>query len=211
MFRRFSAERSRLRPAAPEVSSSRFENVSFANALLETEIAQRNARKDAQENTARGVIVTAGLVLTLLLGLANDAGLFSSRTSLVARIALVATVVLGGSSAACAIGALWPRLYDRIGEEGLVSFNDAAFLDRPTHEVTGTVVASRIAIATTMDTQHEKKARWLKWSFRLLIGAFVGLIIQGTVLALDPPKPTPTTPTRIILNERNQPGTIQRY
>lgn len=60
--------------------------MSFANALLETEISQRNARKDAQENTARGVIITAGLVLTLLLGLANDAGLFSAGTSILARI-----------------------------------------------------------------------------------------------------------------------------
>ena len=56
-------------------------NVAFANDLLETEIAQRNSRKDAQENTARGVILSSGLVLTLLLGLAKDAGLFSPGTS----------------------------------------------------------------------------------------------------------------------------------
>ena len=81
-------------------------NVAFANALIETEIAQRNARKGTRRNTARGVIVTAGLVLTLLLGLANDAGVFSSKASIVARIALVATVLLGAGSAACAIGTL---------------------------------------------------------------------------------------------------------
>jgi hypothetical protein len=177
-------------------------NVAFANALIETEIAQRNARKDAQENTARGVIVTAGLVLTLLLGLANDAGVFSSKASIVARIALVATVLLGAGSAACAIGTLWPRKYDRLGKEGLDAFNQNEFLDQPSHRVTGMVVATRIGIAKTMDQLHEGKAKWLKWSFALLALAFMGLIVQGAALALDPPAPKTTPPVRILIQQR---------
>src|SRR3954454_22931543 len=105
------------------LAEGRQTNVEFANGLLDTEIAQRNARKDAQENTARGVIVAAGLVLTLLLGLAQDAGLFAPDTSVVARIALAATVVLGALAAACAIATLWPRKYDRLGAKGLSQFN----------------------------------------------------------------------------------------
>lgn len=112
------------------MSAEREANVGFANDLLDAEIAQRNARKDAQENTARGVILSAGLVLTLLLGLAKDAGLFAPATSVVAQVALGATMVAGGAAAACAVGTLWPRAYDRLGTTGLVRFNDSAFLDQ---------------------------------------------------------------------------------
>lgn len=188
------------------LAEGRQTNVEFANGLLDTEIAQRNARKDAQENTARGVIVTSGLLLTLLLGLAKDAGLFSADTSVIARIALAATVVLGAGAATCAIGALWPRPYDRLGSAGLGRFNETEFLDQPPHEVTGAVVATRIGIAQTLDTQHERKARWLKWSFRLLLGAFVGLIVQGAVLTLDPPgTSSPAAPTRILIETQPKP------
>lgn len=188
------------------MAEGRQTNVEFANDLLDTEIAQRNARKDAQENTARGVIISSGLLLTLLLGLAKDAGLFSPDTSVVARIALAATVVLGAGAATCAIGALWPRPYDRLGSAGLGRFNQTEFLDQPSHEVTGAVVATRIGIAQTMDTQHERKARWLKWSFRLLLGAFAGLIVQGAVLAIDPPGPSnPAAPIRILIDRQRTP------
>jgi hypothetical protein len=196
-----------LRPPSPwpvGELAEREANVAFANDLLDTEIAQRNARKDAQENTARGVIVAAGLVLTLLLGLAKDAGLFASSTSVVARVALAATMLAGGGGAACAMGTLWPRKYDRLGSGGLGRFNDPAFLDQATHEVTGTVVATRIGIAETMDTLHERKARWLKWSFRLLLVAFVGLIVQGGVLAIDPPTPAKPAAAARILNHQTR-------
>jgi hypothetical protein len=183
----------------------RSENVAFANSLLETEISQRNARKDAQENTARGLIVTAGVVLTLLLGLANDAGLFLAKTSIVAKIALVATVFLGALAAASAMAVLWPRRYDRLGKKGLDKFNQNDFLDQPSHQLTGAVVATRIAIAKTMDHHHERKARWLKWAFRLLAGAFIGLVVQAIVLAVDPPPSKPSAQVRILLQGRNTP------
>lgn len=189
----------RQHPSQDDGVQTREANVAFANALIETEIAQRNARKDAQENAARGVIVTSGLVLTLLLGLANDAGLFSSKASIIARIALIATVLLGAGAAASAIGTLWPRRYERLGKEALNTFNQDDFLDQPTHRVTGTVVATRIGIAKTMDQLHEAKAKWLKWSFTLLALAFVGLIVQGAALAIDPPAPKTTPPARILL------------
>jgi hypothetical protein len=185
-------------PTAPADEARRAENVATANALLETELAHRNGRKDNQENTARGLIVTAGLVLTLLLGLANDAGLFSSRTSIVARVALVVTVVLGAAAAGCSMAVLWPRKYDRLGKAGLDQINTDEFLDQPTHQLQGSLVATRIAIAKTMDVQHERKARWLKWAFRLLAGAFVGLLVQAVVLTTDPPPSKASVQVRII-------------
>jgi hypothetical protein len=174
-------------PPVPSVSPQRKANVAYANSLMETEIAQRNARKDSQEGTARWIMASTGLLVTLLLGLAKDEGVFSSSASVVGRIALVATVALGGLAVFCAIRCLWPRKYERIGATGLVNFNRTEFLDKPEHEVMGTVVASRIAIATKMDELHEEKAGWLKWSFRFLLAAFVGLVVQGAVLAIDPP------------------------
>jgi len=56
------------------------------------------------------------------------------------------------------------------------------------------VVATRIGIAATMDRNHEAKARWLKWSFGLLVAALIGLIAQGGALALDPPDQKPRVP-----------------
>ena len=155
---------------------------------MDTEIGQRNTRKDSQEATARWIVASTGIVMTLLLGLAKDEGVFSSSASVLARAALVATVALGGLTAGCAIGCLWPRKYDRLGAKGLVTLNDTAFLDKPEHEVMGQVVATRIAIATKMDDLHEAKATWLKWSFRFLARAFAGLVLPGAVLAISPPK-----------------------
>jgi hypothetical protein len=172
------------------VSPQREANVAYANALMDTEIGQRNARKDSQEATARWIVASTGIVMTLLLGLAKNEGVFSSSASGVARAALVATVALGSLTAVCAIGCLWPRQYDRLGAKGLVNLNDTAFLDKPEHEVMGQVVATRIAIATKMDELHEDKATWLKWSFRFLACAFAGLVLQGAVLAISPPKST---------------------
>jgi hypothetical protein len=176
----------------------RAENVAFASGLLESEISNRNARKDTQENTARGLVVTAGLVLTLLLGLASGAGLFSAKTSLVARVALIVTVLFAAGAAGCAIGVLWPRTYGRLGKDALNEFNQTNFLDRPPDEVAGRVVAARISLATTMDTQHENKAKWLKAAFYFLAGAFVALVVQVVVLVIDPPSPKASAPVRIL-------------
>ena len=185
--------------ASASVTRQRDANVAYANSLMDTEIGQRNARKDSQEGTARWIVASTGVVLTLLLGLAKDEGVFSSSASVAARAALVATVALGSLTAVCAIGCLWPRKYDRLGAKGLVSFNDTAFLNKPEHEVMGQVVATRVGIATKMDELHESKAKWLKWSFRFLVCAFVGLVVQGGVLALDPPK-NPSEQTSKIHN-----------
>lgn len=186
--------------------AERTANVAFANDLLDAEIAQRTARKEAQENAARNVIVASGLVLTLLLGLSKDAGLFSAENSVASRLALTLTVALGAGAASCAVGAIWPRTYDRLGGTGLDRFNDSDFLDEPTHYVTGVVVATRIGIAKTMDDQHERKARWFKWSLRFLVGAFVALLAQGIVLAVSPPSPDKSSdPVHVIIDPRHVP------
>ena len=182
----------RRRTPTLAVSPQREANVAYASALMETEIGQRNARKDSQEATARWIVASTGVVMTLLLGLAKDEGVFSSSAPVVGRVALVVTVALGGLAAGCAILCLWPRKYDRLGATGLVNLNDTDFLDRPEHEVMGRVVASRIGIVTKMDELHEDKAKWLKRSFRLLALAFVGLVVQGAVLAIDPPASSST-------------------
>jgi hypothetical protein len=132
-------------------------------------------------------VASTGVVITLLLGLAKDEGAFSSSAPVVGRVALVATVALGGFAVFCAVGCLWPRKYERLGAKGLVNLNKTEFLDKPEHKVMGHVVASRIGIVRKMDEHHEAKAKWLKWSFRFLVLAFVGLIVQGAVLAIDPP------------------------
>jgi hypothetical protein len=190
-------------PSLPAMSAgnspgaTREENAIAANALLEAELAHRNGRKDAQENTARGVIVTAGLVLTLLLGLANDAGLFS-KTSIVARIALVVTVTFGAGAAGCSMAVLWPRKYERMGKKALDEVNTDAYLDQPRHKFEGKLMSTRIGIAKTMDDRHEEKACWLKWAFRLLAVAFAALLVQAVVLAIDPPPSKPSAQIRIV-------------
>jgi len=183
-----------------DARSVRGENVAFVNAQLATEISQRNARKDAQENTARGLIATAGVLLTLLIGLANDAGVFRHGTSVIAKGSMIATVVLGALAAGCAMYAIWPRQYDRLGQEALAKFNQAEFLDQAPDRVAGTVVASQISIATTMDRRHGEKGRWVKLSLGLLGAAFVTLVLLAVVLVVDPPPPAPAAPVSILLH-----------
>jgi len=95
--------------ARPEALKDRTANVGFASELLETEISQRNARKDAQENTARGVILTASALMTLLLALGKDAGVLDPSTAALARAFFVATLIAAAAAVGSAIGALWPR------------------------------------------------------------------------------------------------------
>lgn len=174
-------------PESAEASEQRAVNVAYASDLLETEISQRNARKDAQESTARGIVLTAGALITLLLTLSNDAGILDESASDLVHGFFVGTLVAATGAAIGAIGALWPRRYDRLGKEGLGHFNQKSFLDRATHEVTGQVVATRIGIAKTMDENHEAKARWLKAGFVCVAIALVCLTAQGVALAVDPP------------------------
>lgn len=170
-----------------EASEQRSANVTYASDLLETEISQRNARKDAQESTARWIVLTAGALMTLLLTLSSDAGILDQSASDLVHVFFVGTLAAATGAAIGAIGALWPRLYDRLGKEGLGHFNQKSFLDRATHEVTGQVVATRIGIARTMDENHEAKATWLKAGFVCVAVALVCLTAQGVALALDPP------------------------
>ncbi len=69
--------------------------MAYANALMGAQIVQRNTRKDPQEATARWIVASTGVVITLLLGLVNDEGVFHSAGSDWGTRALVATVVLG--------------------------------------------------------------------------------------------------------------------
>jgi hypothetical protein len=89
-----------------------------------------------------------------------------------------------------------------LAPRGLVKLNDTTFLDKPEHEVMGQVVATRIAIAIKMDDLHELKAKWLKWSFRFLICAFVGLLLQGAVLAISPPASPSATSSKVVDGSR---------
>lgn len=176
------------KPDSGDETSQRTANVGFAGDLLETEIAQRNARKDAQEATARWVVLTAGALMTLLLTLAKEAGILAPSASGLVRGFFIGALAAATGAAIGAIGALWPRQYDRLGKKGLTNFNQTAFLDRPTHEVTGQVVATRIGMAKTMDENHEGKAKWLKGGFICLGIALACLLTQGVALAIDPPQ-----------------------
>jgi hypothetical protein len=163
-------------------SADREANVGFVSSLLETEIAQRNERKEAQETTARWIVASAGLFLTLLVGLAKDAGIFGAKTTTLAEASFIAAIALGALSAGAAIGVIWPRDYERLGAAGLDKLNDSAFLDSPQHEVTGAAVATRVAVAKRMDELHRPQANWLQLSLALLVGAFLALIVLGAGL-----------------------------
>jgi hypothetical protein len=162
-------------------------NVGFASELLATEISQRNAQKAAQESTGRWIVLTVVALMTLLLTLSKEAGILNAGTSWPLRVAFIATLVAAGATVACAGGVLWPRVYERLGGDGLDRFNKSDFLDLPTHEVTGQVVATQIGIVKTMDKLHEQKAKWLKRSFAGLAATLIFVVAQGVILGVDPP------------------------
>jgi hypothetical protein len=74
----------------------REKNVGFANSLLETEIAQRNARKDAQENTARWIVLTIVGLMTLLLTPSGEGDVLNDQASWLSHALFVATLAAGG-------------------------------------------------------------------------------------------------------------------
>jgi hypothetical protein len=164
----------------------REKNVDFANSLLETEIAQRNARKDAQENTARWIVLTIVGLMTLLLTLSGEGDVLNDEASWLSHALFVATLAAGGVTVGCAGGTLWPRKYERLGEGGLDQFNKAEFLNQEPHAVMGRVVATRIQIAKKMDELHEQKAKWLKRAFAALAATLVLAVAQGVVLGFEP-------------------------
>jgi hypothetical protein len=165
----------------------REQNLGLANDLLETEITQRNTRKDAQENSARWIVLTVVALMTLLLTLSGKAGILDQQASWLSRALFLATLGAGALTAACAGGTLWPRKYERLGEGGLDEFNKAQFLDQEPHAVMGRLVATRIQIAKKMDQLHEVKARWLKRALAALAATLALVVAQGVVLAVDPP------------------------
>jgi hypothetical protein len=172
---------------AEGTDGNREANVGFANELLSTEINQRNARKDAQESTARWIVLTIVSLMTLLLTLSGQAGILSDDASAVLRACFVGTLIAAAVTGGCAGLVLWPRRYERLGAGGFDQLNKTSFLDQPTHAVMGQVVATQIEIAKTMDQLHEIKAGWLKWAFRALGVTLVLVVAQGVLLGVDPP------------------------
>jgi len=162
-------------------------NVGFVNDLMATEISQRNARKEAQESTGRWIVLTVVALMTLLLTLSKEAGILNADTGWTLRITFIGTLVAAAVTVACAGGVLWPRMYEKLGGSGLDHLNKADFLDRPTHEVRGQVVATQIRIAKKMDDLHEEKAKWLKRSLRALAVTLTFVVAQGVILGVNPP------------------------
>ncbi|MBS1868888.1 MAG: hypothetical protein JSS99_04435 [Actinobacteria bacterium] len=189
----------RRRGGREKAERQRLANVEFGGAFLDRELDYRNHRKQEQENTARGLIVASGVLMTVLVALAKDAGIYGSGAAPTARCFLVLALAAAVGAALCGAITQWPRRYDRLGGAALDHFNDSDFLDCPTHEVQGRTLAGRIAVAKKMDDRHEDKARWLQASFALFLVALVGLVGQGTVLALDPPHRGPSTSGRIVI------------
>lgn len=171
-------------------SGDRERNVDFANDLLETEIAQRNERKSAQESTARWIVLTIVALMTLLLTLSRESGILDDRSTTLSRILFVANLVAAAATALCAGGTLRPRRYEKLGGEGLDRLNKSDFLDSPPHAVVGQVLATRIAIAKGMDALHELKAEWLTRAFAALAVTLALVVAQGIVLGIEPPSPS---------------------
>lgn len=107
--------------------SKRDANVGFVNELMATEIQQRNARKEAQESTGRWIILTVVALMTLLLTLAKEAGILSTDAGWALRLCFIATLSASGVTVACAGGALWPRVYEKLGGSGLDRLNKSDF------------------------------------------------------------------------------------
>jgi hypothetical protein len=181
----------------------REKNVGFAEDLLRTEIDQRNARKEGQESSARWIVLTVVALMTLLLTLSKEAGILNNASSWALRGSFIATLLAAIGTVFCAGGVLVPRTYERLGGDGLGAFNKAEFLDRPSHEVKGRVVASFIEIATKMDELHEAKARWLRRSLIMLGISLVFIVAQGIALGVDPPAAHPTAPAKIHIRRWN--------
>jgi hypothetical protein len=176
-----------------EPSPNREKNVEFANQQLDAQIAYRDGRKDSQENAARGVVVAAGVVLTLLIGGVATAENVNTTTCLF-RVAFVAAGGLALAAGACGLFCQWPRSYERLGAEAFDRLKDPEFLDKPLHEVGGSTLAAKVEIAKTADRLHEDKAKWLGWSLGLLLAAFIGLaVLAGVVVFQDDGKPAATT------------------
>ena len=181
----------------PSDAQRREKNVGFAEDLLRTEIDQRNARKDSQESSARWIVLTVVALMTLLLTLSKEAGILDDASSWALRGSFIATLFAAIATVFCAGGVLVPRTYERLGGEGLAAFNQAEFLDLPSHEVKGRVVASFVGIARKMDELHEAKARWLRRALVMLGISLVFIVAQGMALAVDPPAGHPQLAAKI--------------
>lgn len=102
-----------------ETSPDRQANVDFGNALLDRELDRRDDRKREQESTARGLVVTSGALMTIMLALAKDAGIYQSGTSWVARAFFILTLAASVSAAVCGTMTQRPRKFARLGAEAL--------------------------------------------------------------------------------------------
>jgi hypothetical protein len=179
------------------VSASHTANVVFGNALLDGEIDRRNERKREQEGTAQAIVVAAGVLLAGLIAIADNADLFNSGASWVARsffmTAMAAAVVASG----CGLVVQAPRRFVRLGEEALSLFRKSEFLDRPEQEVQGRTLSTKVTIAVAADDQHERKARWLKAAFVSAVLALVGVGGVGIDLAIEgtPRESSTSSPT----------------
>lgn len=174
-------------------------NVGFAESFLGKQIDQRNRRKEAQESSARWIVLTIVALMTLLLTLSKEAGILTPDTPCLLRVFFVMTLLAATATVGCAGGVLWPRKYEHLGEGGLDPFNKTDFLDQEPHTVKGRVVASYIAITKKMDELHEKKAEWLKAAFLALGITLLFVVAQGFALGIDPPAAKhPTVEGRIF-------------
>ena len=186
----------------PRDPKLRLENLRYGDDLLDSQIDQRNERKERQEGQARAVIVAATALMTIELAIGKDAGVLVKGGPAVARAFLGGSLLAGVIAVIAAVGVTWLRKYDRFGEKALKRFNDTEFLDSPTHSVIGQTVASKIGIATKLDDRHEEKAKWLKGAFVALIVSLGCLVGQGVVLGIDPPAKASPAKTILVLPQK---------
>jgi hypothetical protein len=179
-------------------SPDRQANVDFGNALLDRELDRRDVRKREQESTARAVVVTSGALMTIMLALAKDAGIYQSGTSWVARGFFLLTLAAAVAAAMCGALTQRPRTFQRLGAAAFDCFNKTTFLDQPAHSVVGTILSTKIAIAKNADLRHEEKANWLVASFASLVIALSGVLGMGLDLSIEHPDAQPSAAVPIL-------------
>jgi predicted cobalt transporter CbtA len=96
--------------------------VQFGDALLDSELARRDDRKRDPESTARALVVATGALMTILLSLAKDAGMYQAGMSWVACGFFILSLAAAVVAAGCAVWTQLPASVSRKLRSGRVSW-----------------------------------------------------------------------------------------
>jgi hypothetical protein len=139
--------------------------------------------------------------ITRAIGVAGFAGVVLSLSNTVARPALraplepwadvltlvlfiSAIVLLAAAVAVALFGVLQPRASIALGSAEIASFDKPTFVFADVAMAQGRVMRGLISALLRQRARNNKKARALRWSYRLLAGGLVTIALLGLTLAL---------------------------